>query len=107
MTRYLITPKAEADLIEGARWIRAANPAAARAFLDLAFETFDRLTKFPESGPLAKLRHRRLAGVRFCVVPPPFNRWLVFYRLPQAEAEILRVIHGSQNWRGNPASYFA
>ena len=43
------TPRAEEDLIEGARWIRADNPQAARRFLDAAFDAFDRLTEFPES----------------------------------------------------------
>ncbi len=39
-------------------------------------------------------------------MPPPFNRWLIFYHLIGAEVEILRVIYGTQNWRGNPASFF-
>ena len=100
------TPRADEDLVEGARWIHADNPQAAHRFLDTAFETFDRLAKFPESSPLARLRNRRLTGVRFCVLPPPFNRWLIFYRIISDEVEIIRVIYGTQNWRGNPASFF-
>jgi plasmid stabilization system protein ParE len=100
------TPRADEDLVEGARWIRADNPRAARRFLDAAFETFDRLAKFPESGPLARLKNRRLVGVRFCVLPPPFNRWVIFYIIINDEVEILRVTYGTQNWRGNPASFF-
>jgi plasmid stabilization system protein ParE len=104
---YKTRPRADEDLIEGARWIRADNPQAARRFLDLAFETFERLAEFPESGPLARLKSRRLVGVRFCVLPPPFNRWLIFYRIDQREVEVLRIIYGTQNWRGNPQSFFA
>lgn len=106
MSGYRTTPKADHDLVEGARWILADNPKAARCFLDASFDAFDRLAKFPESGPMARLKHRRLAGVRFSVLPPPFNRWLIFYRKLEKEIEILRVIYGTQNWRGNPVSFF-
>ena len=106
MSGYRTTPKADDDLVAGARWILADNPEAARRFLHGTFETFDRLAKFPESGPLARLKHRRLAGVRFSVMSPPFNRWLVFYRLSGNEVEILRVIYATQNWRGSPTSFF-
>ncbi len=103
---YRTTPKADNDLVEGARWIRADNPQAARRFLDAAFDAFDRLAKFPESGPLARFKNRKLAAVRFCVLPPPFNRWLVFYQLRGGEMEVLRVVYGTQNWRGNPDAFF-
>ena len=106
MTGYHTRPKADDDLVAGARWILADNPEAAQRFLNAAFAVFDRLVKFPESGPLARLKNRRLVGVRFSVMPPPFNRWLVFYRLSEGEVEILRVIYGTQNWRANPASFF-
>jgi plasmid stabilization system protein ParE len=103
---YCTTPKADEDLVEGARWIRADNLQAARRFLDATFDAFDRLAEFPESAPLASFKNRRLANVRFWVLPPPFNRWLVFYRSREGEVEILRGVYGSQNWRGNPASFF-
>jgi plasmid stabilization system protein ParE len=103
---YRTRPRADEDLIEGARWIRAENPQAARRFLDVAFETFGRLAQFPESGPLARFKKQRLTGVRFCVLPPPFNRWIIFYRIDQNEIEIVRVLYGTQNWRGHPESFF-
>ena len=106
MSGHHTRPKADNDLVEGARWIRGDNPQAARRFLDAAFDAFQRLAEFPESGPLARFKNRRLAGVRFCVLPPPFNRWLIFYQIKNDEVEILRVIYGTQNWRGNPASFF-
>ena len=66
MTGYRTTPKADDDLIEGARWIRADNPAAARRFLNAAFEAFDRLVRFPESAPSARLK---LGASRPCASP--------------------------------------
>jgi plasmid stabilization system protein ParE len=103
---YYTTPKADEDLIEGARWICADNPQAARRFLDAAFDAFDRLAEFPESSPLARFKNRKLAEVRFSVLPPPFNRWLVFYQLRGGEVEILRVIYSTQNWRGKTDAFF-
>lgn len=106
MSNFRTLPKADDDLVEGAQWIRADSPQAARRFLDAAFLSFDRLAEFPEFGPLARFKNRRLAGIRFTVLPPPFNRWLVFYRIQYGEVEILRVVYGTQNWRGNPDSFF-
>ena len=106
MSVYRARPRVDDDLIEGARWIRADNPGAARRFLDAAFETFERIATFPEFGPLARFKNKRLAAVRFCVMPPPFNRWLIFYQMGKADVEILRVVYGTQNWRGNPSSFF-
>ena len=106
MSGYRTTPRADEDLTEGARWIRADNPQAAWRFLDAAFDAFDRLAEFPESGPLARFKNRKLATVRFCVLPPPFNRWLIFYQMRGGEVEVLRVVYGTQNWRGNPDAFF-
>ena len=106
MSGYRTTPRADEDLIEGARWIRADYPQAARRFLDAAFKAFDRLAEFPASGPLARFKNRKLAGVRFHVLPPPFNRWLIFYQVRDDEVKVLRVVYGTQNWRGNPDAFF-
>ena len=106
MSGYRTTPKADEDLIEGARWIRADNLQAARRFLDAAFAAFERLAQYPESSPLARFKNRKLASVRFSVLPPPFNRWLIFYQLRGGEVEIIRVIYGTLNWRGKPETFF-
>ena len=74
------SPEAEEDLIAARDFIAADNEQAARDFLDATFETFDRLAQFPEIGPLARFKHRALKGVRFFVLTPPFNRWLIFYK---------------------------
>ena len=107
MSGYRTTHRAGDDLIAGARWILAENPQVARRFLDAAFATFDRIAAFPGFCSQARLKHRRLAKVRFCVMPPPFNRWLIFHHWIGAEVKILRGICGTQNSRGNPASFFA
>ena len=100
------SPETDEDLIAGRDFIGADNERAARAFLDTAFETFDRLAQFPETGQKADFRHRSLKEVRFCVTPPPFNRWLIFYRPTREGVEIKRVLYGNVNWRQEPERFF-
>ena len=72
------------DLIEGRDYIRGDNDIAARAFLDAAFETFELLGDFPEMGPRARLRSKKLRDLRFfCYTPAvqPLDRVLSRYRL--------------------------
>ena len=78
---------------------------AAKRFLVTARECFDRLAQFPELGPLARLGGREFAGVRFMVLLPPFNKWIVFYRVGK-RVEIIRVVYGTQDWRGEPQRFF-
>ena len=98
-------PEADADLIRGREWIEADNPKAAQEFLRTARECFDRLAQFPELGVEAKLKGRAFATVRFLVLDPPFNRWIVFYRVTNL-VEIIRVLYGTQNWRKEPKRFF-
>lgn len=99
MGGYLAKPAVDEDLIHSARWIALDDSQAAVRFLDAAFKTFNLVAQFPEAGPKARLKHSRLREVRFRVLAPPFNRWLIFYRIETGNVVILRVLHGSQNWR--------
>ena len=99
-------PQVDEDLIAGRDFIRADNEAAALAFLDTAFEMFDFVARFPRMGPAARFRHRRLRGLRFFVLPHPFNRWLVFYGPGRGGVIIERVLYGTVNWRQAPGRFF-
>jgi plasmid stabilization system protein ParE len=94
------------DLIAARDFIAADNERAALAFLNSAFELFALLARFPEMGPLARVRHRKLREIRFVVLPHPFNRWLVFYRAAPERVEIARVLYGTVNWRQMPERFF-
>jgi len=99
------TPAADADLIRGREWIEADNPAAAQRLLTTARECFERLAEFPETGPLARIKGPEFEGIRFLVLSPPFNKWIVFYRVREM-VEIVRVLYGVQDWRGDPERFF-
>jgi plasmid stabilization system protein ParE len=100
------SPELDEDLIAARDFIAVDSEAAARDFLDTAFEAFDRLARFPEMGPEARFKHRALKGLRFSVLPPPFNRWLVFYQPADGGVEIRRVLYGNVNWRQEPNRFF-
>lgn len=100
------SPETDEDLVAARNFIAADNEQAARDFLDAAFDAFERLAKFPETGPTARFKHRALKGLRFLVLPPPFNRWLIFYRQAGKVVEIKRVLYGNVNWREEPERFF-
>ena len=94
------------DLIASRDFIAADNEQSAKDFLDAAFETFDLLGEFPEMGSPAHFRHPDLQGLRYFVLPPPFNCWLIFYRPTNHGVDIQRVLYGNINWRQEPERFF-
>ena len=100
------SPETDEDLIAARDFIAADNEDAARDFLDATFEAFDRLAQFPEMGPLARFKNRTLKSVRYFVLAPPFNRWLIFYQPVGKIMEIKRVLYGNVNWRQEPERFF-
>jgi plasmid stabilization system protein ParE len=100
------SPETDEDLIAARDFISADNESAALDFLDSAFEAFDRLARFPEMGAKARFKHRALTGIRFFVMAPPFNRWLIFYEPARKGVEIKRVLYGNVNWRQQPERFF-
>ncbi len=100
------SPETDEDLIAARDFIAADNEAAARDFLDAAFAAFDRLAQFPEMGARARFKRRALCGLRYLVLPPPFNRWLIFYRPDATGVQIQRVLCGNVNWQEQPRRFF-
>lgn len=103
--KWATTPAADEDLQGAREWIELDNPDAAQAMLEAALDCFERLTQFPEMGAEAKLKSREFSGLRFFVLTPPFNRWIVFYQVSH-QIEIIRVLYGTQNWRQTPQRFF-
>ena len=103
---WTASPETDEDLIAARDFISADNESSARDFLDAAFGAFELLARFPEMGARARFKHRALKGVRFLVMPPPFNRWLIFYQPGSNVVEIKRVLYGNVNWQEEPARFF-
>jgi toxin ParE1/3/4 len=82
------------DLQAAARYIRRDNPAAARAFLEAAYDTFEVLARNPGIG-------RRRADLGFPEIRSwrldRFRRYLVFYRELPDRIQIWRVLHGARD----------
>lgn len=57
-------------------------------------------------GPQARFKHLDLKGVRFFVLAPPCNRWLIFYQSAGKGVEIKRVLYGNVNWQQEPERFF-
>ena len=96
----------DADLIAARNFIASDSEQAAVDFLDAVFETFDLLGDFPEMGPKARFKHPNLKRVRYFLLPPPFNRWIIFYLPAAGGVNIRRVLYGNINWRDEPERLF-
>lgn len=97
--RYLIRPKADADLEDQAYYLAThATPEIGHRFLASAHETFALLATQPRMGSQARLPQHDLKSLRIFPVSG-FEKMLVLYRPLEEGVEILRVLHASRNIR--------
>lgn len=95
--RYVIRPKADADLDHQALYLaEEANAELGHRFLVAAHETFTLLASHPEMGWHPRLKHPDLVSLRTFRISG-FERMVVLYRTLSDGVEILRVIHGSRD----------
>ncbi len=79
------------DLERIVEHIARDKPGAALAMWDEIESQVERLKDFPDSG-----RAGRLRGTRELVAPrTPF---IVVYRIAKTHVELIRVLHGAQQW---------
>jgi toxin ParE1/3/4 len=88
---YRLLPVAISDIENIVMTIAADNIAAAQHWYDRLYKTFETLGTMPEMG-----------APRFDVRPDmrlfPMGNYLILYRATDASAEIVRVVHGAQEW---------
>lgn len=90
MPRVVVSPLARLDLEEIVAYVRARNKAgAARVRHDLR-QSFKMLRRHPQAGESCD--HFGVGMRHF-----PVGNYVVFYRYVK-DVEIVRVIHGAQNW---------
>lgn len=80
-----------ADIDNIKAYIRTSDPPAAYRVFTAIRATADRLRRFPRIGPPG-----RQQGTREIVVRG--TPYLIVYRLAGTTIEILRVLHGRQDW---------
>jgi plasmid stabilization system protein ParE len=99
MTRVILQPAAERDLIEQFVYIgESSDEDTARRFLSAAYATFDQLAEMPGMGFRRRLHASRFSNVCMWRVSG-FEKHLILYS-PLGENEgikVLRVIHGSRD----------
>jgi plasmid stabilization system protein ParE len=82
------------DLQSASGYIRRKTPAAARVFVEAAFETFHFIAQQPGTGrPRDDLRFPRVRSSR----SPRFRSFLVLYRALPDRVQSRRVLHGARD----------
>lgn len=79
------------DLTEIRSYIAAENPATARKVADRIKQSVSQLGEMLNIG-----RVGRVFGTRELVISP--TPYIVAYRVSKNQVEILRVLHGAQEW---------
>ena len=91
-------PLARQDIVETADYIAHDSLDAALRFLDAAENTFDQLTMMPELGACCGFKRADALETRVWPISG-FRNYLVFYRVHHARLEIIRVLHGAQDYQ--------
>ena len=85
------SPEAADDFESAIQRILQDNPTNAKRVAQIIFDRITALTTFPNRG-----RAGRIEGTReLVIVPLPF---IAVYRVKDEFVEIVRVIHGAQEW---------
>jgi len=87
-----ISSLAGADLEEIGDWIAPDNPIRAASFVDQLVDRCLGLAQNPRQFPA--IRRPGGNGIRKL----SWRGYLIFYRVREAEVEIVRIVHGSRDW---------
>lgn len=85
------TPAAIRDLNRIREYIGGDNPAAARKVATQIFDHASSLATFPERTRTGRVNHTREAVI-------PNLPYIIVYRVKQSRLEVLRILHGAQQW---------
>jgi toxin ParE1/3/4 len=98
MTRRIIRrPRACIDLIDLSDYIGRDSLPAAERFLAAIETTLTFLVRHPDYGVPVGLSNNRLSGIRACRIDG-FPNHLIFYLANDEHIEVVRLLHGSQDW---------
>jgi len=92
-----ILPEADSDIDTYSNYIAERNLSASWRFADAVDATIQMLLRNPELGervrsdPTGQIRYRTISG---------FKNYPIFYRRMDSVLEIIRVLHGAQDYDG-------
>jgi toxin ParE1/3/4 len=93
-----INPAARRDVDEYVLWLHnEAGPDTAGRFAKAVLYTFGKLAEAPALGPLVPTSAPYLTALRKWKVDG-FPKLLIFYRPSADGIEVIRVLHGAQDW---------
>lgn len=96
MPGYCVSPQAEKDLDELARYIAQDNVDAALRLYDMARATYETLAENPMIGNSYPALNAELVGLQFFPIRS-FPKYLVFYvASDHTDITVIRVLHGSR-----------
>jgi toxin ParE1/3/4 len=107
MSRIHRRRAARQDLVEIVyHYISEGTPATGRRFREVAEATFLRLAAMPGKGTRFDAADPAFGELKDLPLPPPFKKYLVFYRPVADGIEIARVLHGARDIHGILAEDF-
>ncbi|MBA4180373.1 MAG: type II toxin-antitoxin system mRNA interferase toxin, RelE/StbE family [Anaerolinea sp.] len=89
------SPEAYEDLDNLRGWVARQRPDASVRVAARIVQASRRLGRFPNSGKLGRVPESREA-------PVPGVPWILQYRIKDNHVEIIRVIHGAQDFPAGP-----
>jgi len=90
-----ILPEAKQDIVTYGDYLAERDLSVAYRFADAVDATIEMLCRSPELGerlradPTGQIRYRTISG---------FRNYLIFYRRVEDILEIVRILHGAQNY---------
>lgn len=94
--KYVIRPAARRDIKRYWQTIAADNQKAADALLTCVESTVEEIARQPGLIGHA-MGFRRHAEVRSFRLPPPFGKYLLFFRVHAKHVEFKRLVHGARH----------
>jgi toxin ParE1/3/4 len=90
--RLKYTPASQTDLRKIIAWIADENPSRAISFADELRSACRSILPFPLSSPVLETKTSK--DIRRKI----YGNYLIFYRVREDVVEILRILHGAQDY---------
>lgn len=93
MAAFILSEKAEKDIVEIWAYVAADDVDAADRFVDTVTGKLTKLTETPYIGRLRNDLGKDLRSL-------PFGDYVIIYRPVEVGIEVVRVVHGARNLTG-------